>query len=134
MSASLIQSGQIRRIEAGQAVIAVATSGCSSCGHAGGCGIGKLAGSRREALISLPAQPGLAAGDAVTLELDEARLTQAALRGYLLPTSLLVMGAWLGEKVGADETAALGALVGLALGLLLVRRARPLMPRLTTTA
>lgn len=130
MSAPLVHNGLVRRIEGGRAFIAVATRGCSSCGHAGGCGIGKLAGNRRETLIDLPAEPGLTAGAAVSLELQEAQLTRAALRGYLLPAALLVAGAALGEQVGADATAALGAVIGLALGLLLARSARPLLPTL----
>jgi sigma-E factor negative regulatory protein RseC len=134
-------AGEVRQIAAGQALIAVVTSGCSSCGHAGGCGIGKLAGSRRETLITLPGLPGLAKGDAVKLELDEAQVTRAALRGYLLPALLMVIGAIVGQivsekvggggtAVGSDATAALGAVLGMASGLLLARRGRPLLPRL----
>lgn len=124
--------GSVRRIVAGQALVAVAASGCTSCGHAGGCGIGKLAG-RGETLLALPATPGLRAGDAVQVELREAQLTRAALVGYLLPVLLIVAGALLGqalgEKLGAggtvDGLAALGAVAGLALGLLLTRLHRP---------
>jgi sigma-E factor negative regulatory protein RseC len=134
-------AGEVRHIANGQALIAVASSGCSSCGHAGGCGIGKLAGNRRENLIALPSLPGLAAGDAVQLELDEAHVTRAALLGYLLPALLMVIGAMLGEIVGEkvgvggtaldiDAMAALGAVVGIASGLFLGRWGRPLLPRL----
>lgn len=137
----IIHRGQVRSIVDGCAQITVATSGCASCGHVSGCGIGKLAGSRRETLIALPSIPGLAAGDAVTLELDEAQVTRAAVRGYLLPAILLVIGAILGEIVGAqvgvggtapsaDTLAAHGALIGLTAGLLLARLGRPLAPRL----
>lgn len=125
--------GSVRRIVAGQALVAVAASGCASCGHGAACGIGKLAGGRAETLLALPATPGLRAGDAVQLELREAQLTRAALVGYLLPVLLIVAGALLGqalgEKLGAggtvDGIAALGAVAGLALGLLLTRLHRP---------
>jgi sigma-E factor negative regulatory protein RseC len=147
----ITHAGEVRSVAEGRALIAVATSGCSSCGHLGGCGIGKLAGNRRETLIALPSLPGLAAGDAVNLELDEAQVTRAALRGYLLPALLMVIGAILGqivgEKVGVtvgnplfgtggtalgvDVTAALGAVCGMASGLLLARYGRPLTPRMS---
>lgn len=125
--------GSVRRIVAGQALVAVAASGCASCGHGAACGIGKLAGGRAETLLALPATPGLRAGDAVQVELREAQLTRAALVGYLLPVLLIVAGALLGqalgEKLGAggtvDGIAALGAVAGLALGLLLTRLHRP---------
>jgi sigma-E factor negative regulatory protein RseC len=145
--------GSVRRIVDGRALVAVAASGCASCGHGAACGIGKLAGGRAETLLALPAPPGLRAGDAVHVELREAQLTRAALLGYLLPVLLIVAGALLGqelgEKLGADETtalqggrakdallavadggtvdgfAALGAVAGLAFGLLLTRLHRP---------
>jgi sigma-E factor negative regulatory protein RseC len=131
----IAHAGRVRRIDGARALVAVATSGCSSCGHVSGCGIGKLAGQRRETLIALPTLPGLSAGDAVTLELDEAQVTRAALLGYLLPAVCLIAGALLGEKVGARETAdvlaALGAVAGLVLGLAITRLRRPLTPRLS---
>lgn len=140
MSAAIAHTGQVRHIEAGRALIAVATTGCSSCGHIGGCGVGKLAGGRRETLISLPSLPSLAIGDRVKLELDEAQVTRAAMLGYLLPALMLIGGALLGEQVGAggtvpgaDAGAALGALFGLAAGLLLARWRRPLLPRMSHT-
>lgn len=125
--------GSVRRIVAGQALVAVAASGCASCGHGAACGIGKLAGGRAETLLALPATPGLRAGDAVQVELREAQLTRAALVGYLLPVLLIVAGALLGQALGekpgaggtVDGIAALGAVAGLALGLLLTRLHRP---------
>lgn len=131
MDRLITQSGLVRAIVGDQAQVVVATTGCASCGHAGGCGIGKLAGGRRETLISLPAA-GLHLGQRVTLELPEKQLTQAALFGYLLPAVTLLMGALIGEKVDAGETAAvLGAGIGLLAGLFLTRLRRPLSPRLT---
>ncbi|MEW5890262.1 MAG: SoxR reducing system RseC family protein [Pseudomonadota bacterium] len=142
MDGLISRPGRVRRIVAGQALVAVVAGGCSSCKHAAGCGIGRLAGERGETLLALPALPGLAVGDAVNVELREAQLTRAALFGYLLPVLLIVAGALLGqsvgEKVGTGNTveglAALGALVGLALGLLLTRLYRPPSPRLVSTA
>lgn len=137
MDGLIRHSGIVRAIAAGQAQIAVATTGCSACGHGGnngnnggGCGIGKLAGKRNETLVTLPAA-GLRVGQQVTLMLDETQLTQAALHGYLLPAVLLIAGALLGDELGADGTALAGALLGLLAGLLLTRLRRPLTPRLT---
>jgi sigma-E factor negative regulatory protein RseC len=145
MDSLISHAGSVRRIADGQAWVAVATGGCTACGHSanngGGCSIGKLAGSRRETLVVVPTLPGLKAGDAVTLELSERQLTRAALFGYVFPVLLLIAGALLGqtlgEKVGAGDTAdlyaVLGAAAGLAAGLLATRFRRPLAPRLTPT-
>jgi sigma-E factor negative regulatory protein RseC len=122
--------GFVSAIEGGRAHISVASVGCSSCGHAGGCGIGQLAGRRRETILTLPAT-GLHPGQAVSLELDESRVVRAALLGYLLPAVLLLAGAVAGERAGMGEpAAALGALAGLTIGLLMTRLRRPLTPTL----
>jgi sigma-E factor negative regulatory protein RseC len=127
--------GQVRAIADGQARVAVANAGCASCGHASGCGIGKLgaqsANGHKESLVDVPSA-GLRVGQWVTLTLDQGQLTRAALLGYLLPAILLLTGAVIGEVVGAGEpAAALGALLGLCCGLLLTRLRAPLIPRLT---
>lgn len=133
MSGRITHAAQVRHLADGQAVLAVATNACAACGHGSACGIGRLTGRPRERLLSLPAAD-LQLGQTVMLELDERQLTQAALLGYLLPALLLLAGAVLGEKVGAGDTAAaLGALGGLALGLLLPRLRRPLTPQLTAS-
>ena len=131
MDRLISHTGRVHAIEGNTAQIAVMTAACSSCGHAGGCSIGKLAGKQRQSLIAVPAD-GLRLGQSVTLTLDESRLTQAALLGYLLPVVMLLMGALLGEKVDAGETASvIGAGIGLFAGLLLTRLRAPLTPRLT---
>lgn len=83
-----------------------------------------------ETLVRLPAA-GVSIGQRVVLSLDEAQLTRAALLGYLLPAALLLAGAVMGETLGSGEpAAALGALFGLAAGLLITRLPHPLSPRL----
>ena len=140
--------GSVRHIVDGQALVAIASGGCSACGHnagkGGGCSIGKLAGNGRETLLALPAAPGLRVGDAVHVELSETQLTHAALFGYLLPILLLIAGALLGQALGAaagtafmgmeDAAAALGAAVGLVLGLFATRLHRPPSLRLVPPA
>ena len=134
MDGLISHAGRVHAIAGNTAQIAVATAACSACGHSGsnggGCSIGKLAGSRKESLVTLPAA-GLRPGQTVTLTLDPAQLTRAALLGYLFPAVLMLTGAALGEKIGADSTALAGSLLGLCLGLLLTRLRPPLTPRLT---
>lgn len=114
--------GVVRAIDHGRALVAVAVrSGCASCGQS--CGIGRLAGGGKTALLHLSAPPGLKAGDRVTLDTDAATMSRAALIGYLLPAFTLIVGAGLGETfAGGDLGAAFGALSGLAGGLALARR------------
>ena len=114
-------------IKDGEAVIAVAVQGCSSCGQKKSCGVGKLAAGGKISLIRLPAEPGLQAGDPVTLSVDQGDINRAALLGYLLPAVLMVVGAVAGESIsGRDAGAALGAFAGLLVGVLLSR----IMPHL----
>ena len=131
MDGLISHTGRVHAIVGERAQIAVATAACSSCGHAGGCSIGKLAGKQRESLVSVPAH-GLRLDQRVTLTLETSQLTQAALLGYLLPAILMLVGAVLGEKVDAGETlSVIGAAFGLFAGLLLTRLRAPLSPRLT---
>ena len=42
MSAKMIEHrGIVQRVEAGQAMVAMETSGCASCGQGSSCGVGK---------------------------------------------------------------------------------------------
>lgn len=114
--------GIVRQINGGTAHVAIATGGCGGCGQKGGCSIGRLAGSRHETLLALTAPPGLATGDQVTVELASQRLISAALAGYLLPATTLIVGAIAANAATrSDAGAAAGALVGLIGGVLLAR-------------
>lgn len=118
--------GTVLSIAAGQAVIGVAVQGCSSCGQKKSCGIGKLAGAGKTTQVTLPAPDGLSVGDIVTLSVPQSAINRAALLGYLLPATSLVIGSVIGQTaLGSDLGAALGAAGGIAAGLLLVR----LLPR-----
>lgn len=122
---TLTHTGVVHSVAGGRAVIAVATQGCSACGKRSGCGVGKLGQGGRRTLLEVPVAEALAPGETVSFELSERRLLGAALTGYLLPASLLILGAGLGEASGAgDAAAAFGALAGLTAGILLNRRAR----------
>lgn len=112
--------GIVQAVEAGTVVVAVAVQGCSSCGQKKSCGVGKLAGGGKTALVHLPSREGLKIGDTVTLSVGQTELNRAALLGYLLPASLLVTGSVIGNTaLNSDAGAALGAAAGLATGLLL---------------
>lgn len=118
--------GTVLSIAAGQAVIGVAVQGCSSCGQKKSCGVGKLAGAGKTTRVTLPAPTSLQVGDIVTLSVPQSAINRAALLGYLLPATLLVIGSVIGQTIlGSDLGAALGAAAGIAFGLLLVR----LLPR-----
>lgn len=134
MSTAILEhAGVVQRIDAGKAVVAIETGGCSACGHLGGCGIGRLASGRSATLLTLPASAGMQAGDAVAVALPQAHLTNAALAGYLAPAVAMLAGAGLGSHLGgSDAMAAVGALVGFAVALLAARVAVRRFPALST--
>lgn len=133
------QSGILRQIGPDWAIVAVdpASAGCGACAQRGGCGIGQLARQRGNADVEvrididpeMPVSAGLSIGDAVGVVIDSEALLPAALLGYLLPAALLIAGAAIGELAGSDETAAIGALTGLAVGIAVPRVLTPLLPR-----
>lgn len=122
MGANVEHQGIVRRVSGGEAVIAVETGGCSGCGHLSGCGVGQLAGRRKETLITLTADVGLSPGDRVSLSLATGRLGRGAFIGYFLPALAMVAGAAAGgATIGSDAGTALGLGIGLATGLGLAR-------------
>ena len=135
MSAGMIEHrGVVQRVEDGKAIVVMETSGCSSCGHGSSCGIGKMANGRPATLLTLPAGPGLKAGDLVSVALPESRLTMSALLGYLFPAFAMLVGAWLGATLdGSDGATALGAIAGFLGALAMARLALGLIPGLMPT-
>lgn len=122
--------GIVRAIHGQQAVVAVATGGCNSCEHQGGCAMGRFAAGRPETTLTLAAPPGLAVGNTVTLSLPESRAQIGLLAGYLFPALTLVAGSGLGSGIfNSDAAAALGAIAGLLFGLMLTS----LFPQLAPT-
>jgi hypothetical protein len=51
---SISHEGIVQSIGDGEAMIAVATGGCSAWGKRSACGIGKLAAGARTALVTIP--------------------------------------------------------------------------------
>ena len=122
MSTMIEHRGIVQRVEGGQAIVAMETAGCSSCGQGSSCGIGKMAGGRPATLLTLPVSGDIRAGDIVSIALPESKLSLSALLGYLFPAFAMLFGAWLGATFdGSDGATALGAIAGF-LGALAVAR------------
>lgn len=131
MSALLEHRGVVQRVADGKAVIAMETSGCSSCGHGGSCGIGKMAAGRPATLLTLPTSEALRPGDVVAIVLPQNRLTTSALLGYLFPAVAMLVGAGLGTSFnGSDGGTAIGAMLGFFVAIVLARLAIGLLPGL----
>ncbi|SBT10438.1 Positive regulator of sigma(E), RseC/MucC [Candidatus Propionivibrio aalborgensis] len=132
MNAGIIEHrGTVQRVEEGKAVVAMETRGCGGCGHESACGIGQLANGRAASLISLPVHSDIKVGDQVNIALRESCLTLFALFGYLFPVFAMMLGAWFGVMHdGSDGAAALGAMAGFIVALLIVRLVIRLLPGL----
>ena len=132
MSANVIEHrGVVQRVEAGKAIVAMETAGCSSCGQGSSCGIGKMASGRPATLLTLPVSGDIKAGDFVMIALPASRLTLSALLGYLFPAFAMIFGAWLGSLLdGSDGATALGAIAGFLGALAVARVAIGLVPGL----
>lgn len=132
MSANMIEHrGIVQRVEAGKAIVAMETAGCSSCGQGSSCGIGKMASGRPATLLTLPVSGDIKAGDMVMIALPASRLTFSALLGYLFPAFAMIFGAWLGSLLdGSDGATALGAIAGFLGALAVARVAIGLVPGL----
>lgn len=113
-------------------VEATEAGACSACQSKTSCGIsglGRFFSNRRRPVAvscSVDARPG----QELTLAVAEGDLLRAGLLAYLLPAGLAVAGAVLGDHlVHSDAAGILGALAGLAVGLLPARlagrRSRP---------
>jgi len=90
---------------------------CASCGSRSTCSTGKT----QVVELSLPQSARI--GDQVAVTMPAASITQAALLGYMLPPSFLLLGAYLASSVyPGDAAAVLGAIFGFAAGLLVVRQ------------
>jgi len=133
MRAGMIEHwGMVQHVDAGLATVVVERTACGVCGHGGHCGMGKHAVGGQAAVLSLPAPSGLKAGDFVNVGLPEAKLTLAALFGYLFPALATLAGALLGISLAGSESAtALGAAVGFIGSLVIARVAITFTPGLS---
>jgi sigma-E factor negative regulatory protein RseC len=93
---------------------------CSSCGGSAGCGLGDGKGRRPQRLRNTI---GARVGDTVVLAVPEGAVLRAVFYCYLLPLLVALAGAASGMIFGGEPGAMLGAVVGLAGGWLVMRRA-----------
>lgn len=81
-------------------------------------------GQQERRLLPLPAGE-YHEGQQVELELPDGRVGTASLLAYGIPLVMLLLGLWLGSLLGGELYQALGALVMLALGCLILWRLEP---------
>lgn len=101
-----------------------AESGCGGCKSSSACavsGLGKYFSNKRQA-ITVQCDAAVNAGDELQMTMSEADFLKAGLLAYLLPSLLTIIGAGLAATFGyQDAGAVVGAVLGFAGGLLLVR-------------
>ncbi|RMF96370.1 MAG: hypothetical protein D6727_08630 [Gammaproteobacteria bacterium] len=132
--AVLRRQATIQRVDGDWLEVRIAATTCAGC--AGRCGLIRPAGPAAwgQPRWRLPQPPGsrLRCGDRVELRLPARRFAQASLAGLGLPLLALLAGALLGGAalpVTPDPGVLAGACGGLAAGLWLARRSRPLRRR-----
>ena len=101
------------------------TASCGSCSSVGLCSIGKDAGAARKLAarrFELPGDLGLRVGERVVVGVRDDTLVKGAMTAYGIPLLTIMAGGITGQEWGGtDGMAALGALGGLIVGLLIAR-------------
>lgn len=118
--------GVVTRVADGHADVEIGprTAGCGRCHEPGGCGAPTLGGAaKRQRHYRLPNTIGVSVGDAVVLTMADGALLKISFLAYLLPVTLLIVGAAIGTTLvpTSDTLALVGAGIGLALGLVALR-------------
>lgn len=118
-------SGEVLAVRDGYAWVQVRPmSECAHCRGGQGCGRALLAGlgGERDRVVRAVNHSDAAAGDAVTVELDQGAVMTAALWLYAVPLIGLLAGAVLAHWcVGGDVATLAGAGLGLVVSLALTR-------------
>lgn len=96
---------------------------CAQCPKPGGChgALDGLADNTRR--LRLPNRIDARIGDEVSVTVAEGMVWRASLFSYLIPIALAIAGAALGQGRGGDLAAIVGMLLGLAVGLVVLRYA-----------
>ncbi|TAN77021.1 MAG: Fis family transcriptional regulator [Magnetospirillum sp.] len=101
------------------------TASCGTCSSVGLCSIGKDAGAARKLAarrFELPGDLGLRVGERVVVGVRDDTLVKGAMTAYGVPLLAILAGGIAGQEMGGtDGMAALGALGGLIVGLLIAR-------------
>lgn len=116
------------RLEGKEALVeSTQGGGCGNCDSENGCGSGKLS----QLFCSTPRRfrvrndANAQVGSLVQVTLEEGVLLRSALLMYMLPLVLLLGGALAGaqwaNEVNSDAWSAIGGLIGLSLGFVLVK-------------
>ena len=91
----------------------------SACGdNCAACG---LCGNSREMSVRLKNTKGFTPGDTVRLISDDSKFLGHSAAGYLSLTALLIVGAILGGILGGDWFAFGGGLLGILLGIVILK-------------
>lgn len=117
------------RVEGNEALVeSTQSGGCGNCDSENGCGSGKLS----QLFCSEPRRfrvrndGNAQVGALVQVTLAEGVLLRSALLMYILPLLLLLVGAmagaqWTSDAASSDSYSAIGGLLGLSLGFVLVK-------------
>lgn len=100
-------------------------SDCSSCAGSGGCGLGDGKGKRPQRIRNTI---GARVGDHLILSVPDGAVMRAVLYCYLLPLILVLLAAGGGMALGGEFGSIIGAIAGLSLGWLGLRRFGPREP------
>ena len=91
----------------------------SACGdNCAACG---LCGNSREMTVKLKNTKDFKTGDKIRLVSNDKSFLKHSAAGYLSLTALLILGAVIGSLCGGDWMAFLGAILGTAVGILVLR-------------
>jgi sigma-E factor negative regulatory protein RseC len=107
----------------------LSTGGCGHCDSEGGCGSGtltKLFCSNKPRHFKVSNVARAKVGDEVQVSIPDGALLRGAMKMYVLPLILLLIGGiagvgMAGETASRDAYAAAGAVIGLLLGFILAR-------------
>lgn len=107
----------------------LSTGGCGNCDKEGGCGSGtlsKLFCSSKPRHFTVRNEARAKVGDEVQVSLPDGVLLRGAVKMYVFPLILLLLGGFSGvslanEAAARDAYAIAGAIIGLSLGLVLAR-------------
>jgi sigma-E factor negative regulatory protein RseC len=105
------------------------TGGCGHCDSEGGCGsstLTKLFCSNKPRLFKVRNKARARVGDEVQVSIPDGMLLRGAMKMYVLPLILLLLGGFAGvaltrEAALRDAYAVAGAVVGMLLGFILAR-------------
>lgn len=107
----------------------LSTGGCGHCDSDGGCGSGtltKMFCSNKPRHFKVRNEAHAKVGDEVQVSVPDGVLLRGAMKMYMLPLILLLVGGFAGvslaaDVAGRDAYAAAGAVAGLLLGFVLAR-------------